>query len=294
MDKRICLGTVQLGQYYGINNALGRKPDLKESFGLLEKAIRLGINFFDTASVYGDSEKILGDFGINRFNVKIISKLRPNLPSDSNLVLQEIKTSLKNLKLNSLEGYLFHDAEDFYKPELLRGLKLVKEKGLSKNIGVSIYEPEDAINVVKDKDIDIIQIPYNVLDQRLNDTNFFEIAEKNNVTVFARSSFLQGLLLMTREKIPPNLKDAWSYIETFQNISRRYKFTPSEAALLFSYCHKKIDYVLFGVETIEQLELNFKILDKASQFADCYEELSGKFKNVDRKIIVPSLWSKRK
>ena len=276
MHKKLCLGTVQLGQYYGINNALGRKPDLKESFRLLEKAINLGINFFDTASVYGDSEKILGDFGINRFNVKIISKLRPNLPSDSNFV------------------YLFHDAEDFYKPELLRGLKLVKEKGLSKNIGVSIYEPEDAINVVKDKDIDIIQIPYNVLDQRLDETNFFELAEKNNVTVFARSSFLQGLLLMTREKIPPNLKDAWSYIETFQNISRRYKFTPSEAALLFSYCHKKIDYVLFGVETIEQLESNLKILDKASQFADCYEELSGKFKNIDKKIIVPSLWSKRK
>ena len=292
MHKKICLGTVQLGQCYGINNALGRKPDLIESCSLLESAVRLGINFFDTASVYGDAENILGDFGINRFPVKVISKLKPHLPADSNLVLQEIQTSLKNLKLNSLEGYLFHDAEDFYKPELLRGLKLVKEKGLTKNIGVSIYELEDAINIVKDRNIDIIQIPYNVLDQRLDETDFFELAEKNNVTVFARSSFLQGLLLMERENIPPHLKDAWSYIERFQNISRKHGFTPSEAALLFAYCHKKIDYVLFGVDTVKQLESNLEVLNKANQFVDCCEELSGKFKNVNRKIIVPSLWGK--
>ena len=79
--NRICMGTVQLGQHYGINNALGRKPNLQESFNLLEKAINSGVNFFDTASAYGDAEIILGKFGINRFPVKIISKLRPKLLS---------------------------------------------------------------------------------------------------------------------------------------------------------------------------------------------------------------------
>ena len=290
MCNRICMGTVQLGQHYGINNALGRKPNLQESFNLLEKAINSGVNFFDTASAYGDAEIILGKFGINRFPVKIISKLRPKLPADSKIVLSEIKCSLDRLNLNSLEGYLFHNVEDFYIEEKLRGLKLAKEIGLTKNIGVSIYEPADALNVIQDKDIDFIQIPYNVLDQRLDETNFFELAEKNNVTIFARSAFLQGLLLMTRENIPPNLKDAWIYIEKFQNIARKYNFTPSEAALLFAYCHKKIDYVLFGVETIQQLNDNLKILDKADKFKNCYEELSGNFKNISRKIIVPSLW----
>ncbi len=98
---------------------------------------------------------------------------------------------------------------------------------------------------------------------------------------------------MTKENIPPNLKDAWIYIEKFQNIASKYNFTPSEAALLFAYCHKKIDYVLFGVETIQQLNDNLKILDKASRFNDCYEELSGNFKNISRKIIVPSLWGEK-
>lgn len=290
MYNRICLGTVQIGQYYGINNALGRQPNLQESFGLLERAIKLGVNFFDTASAYGNAENILGSFGVNRFPVKIISKLKPNLSSDSNIVLQEIKNSLENLKLKSLEGYLFHDAKDFYNPELLRGLKLTKEKGFTKNIGVSIYEPEDALKVVQDRDINFVQIPYNVFDRRLDETNFFELAEKNNVTVFARSAFLQGLLLMEKKNIPPNLQEAWRYIEQFQNIASKYNFSPAEAAFFFSYCHKKIDYVLFGVETINQLETNLKILEKEKYFSSCYEELSGNFKNISRKIIVPSLW----
>lgn len=288
--NKICLGTVQIGQKYGLNNALGRKPNLEESFQLLQLAIDSGVKFFDTASLYGNAEEILGQFNINNFPVNIVSKLRSNLDDDTNAVLNEIVLSLEKLRLKSLTGYLLHDAKDFYRPTILKGLKLAKEKGLTKNIGVSIYEPEDALNVVKDIDIDYIQIPYNVLDQRLDDTNFFDLAEKHNVTIFARSAFLQGLLLMEQKSIPQKLQEAWFHIAKFQNIAHRHGFSPTEAAFLFSYCHKKIDYVLFGVETVQQLEANLKILDKASQFNSCYEELYGTFKNISRKIIVPSLW----
>lgn len=290
MDYNICLGTVQLGQHYGINNALGRKPHLEESFRLLNAAIDRGIRYFDTASVYGDAESILGSFGINRFDVRIISKLRSELPSDSSVVISELRQSIERLGVKSLHGYLLHSAEDFYRPEILRGLKSAKELGLTQNIGVSIYEPEDALRAVKDVDIDIIQIPYNVLDQRLDQTNFFELAEKNKVSVFARSAFLQGLLLMESKNLPPNLRAANLLVEQFQRIAREHDFSPSEAAMLYSYCHEKIDFVLFGVETQNQLENNLRALDRANEFGDCFKELHGKFRNVDRKIIVPSLW----
>lgn len=292
MDYRICLGTVQLGQCYGVNNALGRQPDQQESFQLLSAAIGYGIKIFDTASTYGDAEMILGKFGINHFPVKVVSKLRPNLPSDTDLVFKEIQASLTRLGLMSLEGYLLHHAEDFYRADILRGLKITKEKGLTHNIGVSVYEPEDAIRVVQDKDIDFIQIPYNVLDQRLDETVFFELAEKNNVTVFARSVFLQGLLLMKKENLPSYLQETWSHIKKFQDIAQLHGFSPAEAALLYSYCHPKIDYVLFGVEKIEQLNDNFRILNKMNKFISCYNELCGQFKNISRNIVIPSLWSR--
>ena len=191
MDKKICLGTVQLGQHYGINNALGRKPDRNESFALLQTAIERGIKFFDTASVYGDAENILGEFGVDREGINVVSKLRPNLPADHELVLDEIRKSLGTLGLRSLNGCLLHHADDFYRAEIWRGLKLAKDRGLTQHIGVSIYEPDDALNAVRDPDVDYIQIPYNVLDQRLDQTDFFELADKNGVTVFARSAFLQ-------------------------------------------------------------------------------------------------------
>lgn len=292
LDYKICLGTVQFGMHYGINNALGRQPNADESFNLLQTAIDNGIKFFDTASVYGNAENLLGEFKIKRFNVNVISKLRPNLPADHQLVFNEIQSSLNRLNLKSLNGYLLHHADDFYRQEILRGLKLAKEKGLTQNIGVSIYEPDDALNAVRDPDVDYIQIPYNVLDQRLDQTDFFELAHKNKVTVFARSAFLQGLLLMEKNNLPLNLSDAWTYIEQFHHIARKYGFEPAEAALLYSYCHPGIDYVLFGVETVEQLKNNLAVLDKAKQFQPCYEELHGKFHSVDRKIIVPSLWKK--
>ena len=161
---------------------------------------------------------------------------------------------------------------------------------MTQNIGVSVYEPEDAVTVVRDQSIDFIQVPYNVLDQRLDDTDFFELAEKNKVTVFARSAFLQGLLLMRADQLPPNLVAARPLVDEFRRIARKNNFNPSEAALLYSYCQPKIDYVLFGVETIEQLEKNLAALDRAAEFGNCLRQLRGHFKNVDRKIIVPSLW----
>lgn len=63
VDK-LCLGTVQLGLKYGIKNEIGRQPTNEESFYLLKQVIDSGINTFDTASVYGNAEQILGDFKI--------------------------------------------------------------------------------------------------------------------------------------------------------------------------------------------------------------------------------------
>jgi aryl-alcohol dehydrogenase-like predicted oxidoreductase len=59
--SKITLGTVQLGLKYGIANKVG-KPDLKSAYEILQIASQNGINSFDTAPNYGDSEKILGQY----------------------------------------------------------------------------------------------------------------------------------------------------------------------------------------------------------------------------------------
>ena len=258
--NKLCLGTVQMGQQYGIKNELGRKPRLEESFLILQTAVDSGIDCFDTAAVYGDAEEILGRFGISRFPVKVISKMRAGGINGKNEVIEELGISLTRLHLKSLYGYLLHSAKDLYSPEILRGLTKAKEAGLTEHIGVSIYEPEDALYAVQSHIIDIIQIPYNVFDQRLDKTDFFELAEKNHVQVYARSAFLQ------------------------------YHFSVLEASLLYSYCHPGISYVVFGVDTVEQLKSNLNIIEKSEDFCLCYKKLYGSFYNIERKLIVPSLW----
>lgn len=297
MLDKLCLGTVQLGMSYGINNVLARKPTREESFSVLQAAVEKGITSFDTASVYGNAEAVLGSFAIGRYRVKITSKLRPGLGDDPHVsvienVEREVAHSLKKLHVQFLDGYLLHDAKDFYREDIMKGLQLCKDKGMLKNIGVSVYEVEDALQAVKSGQIDYIQIPYNVFDQRLDATNFFAIAKRNKVTVFARSAFLQGLLLMNIEEVPSYLDEAKVYLKEYEQIVSAFGFTKKEAAFLFSLCHQGIDKVVFGVDSVGQLEQNLSIMEKTELFHGCCAELEACFRNrqISRKIILPSLW----
>ena len=289
----LCLGTVQLGMKYGVKNELGRQPTEPESFAVLRTARDKGIRFLDTASVYGEAETLLGHFGAERAGFRVISKLCPGLEQDTGegTVLREIEASLHRLQMQQLYGYMLHSAEEMETDAIVRGMLAAKEKGYVEHIGVSVYEPAEALRVVKSGLWDMVQIPYNVLDQRLDATDFFELAEKKQVKVFARSAFLQGLLLMDPTKVPSSLSHARPYLEKFRAVLKRYEYTPAEGAMLYSYCHTGIDYVVFGVDTEAQLIKNTEMCDKAEGFTACWEALQGAFSGVPREIIIPSLWN---
>lgn len=288
----MCLGTVQLGMKYGVKNELGRQPTEEESFAVLRAAKKGGIDFLDTASVYGEAETLLGHFGVKQAGFHVISKLRPwdHQENDKGAVVSEIEVSLRRLKMQNLYGYMLHRAEDMNCEVVVQGMVTAKKEGLVKHIGVSVYEPEEALRVVQSGIWDMIQIPYNVLDQRLDETDFFELAKKNHVKVFARSAFLQGLLLMAPEQLPPHLQKARPYIEKFRQIVAKNHYVAEEGAMLYSYCHPGIDYVVFGVDTEAQLIKNLEICEKAEICNSCWKELHGAFVNVPREIVVPSLW----
>ncbi len=290
--SKLCLGTVQLGMKYGVNNELGRQPTEEERFAVLRAAKKGGIDFLDTASVYGEAETLLGHFGIEQAGFQVISKLRPwgSGVSEKDAVRLEIEASLQRLNIKRLYGYMLHRAEDMKNEEVVQEMIMVKEEGYTEYIGVSIYEPEEALRVVQSGIWDMIQIPYNVLDQRLDETDFFELAKKNHVKVFARSAFLQGLLLMAPEQLPPHLQKARPYIEKFRQIVAKNHYVAEEGAMLYSYCHPGIDYVVFGVDTEAQLIKNLEICEKSEICNSCWKELHGAFVNVPREIVVPSLW----
>lgn len=297
--NKLVLGTVQFGLDYGINNPNG-KPSREKSLAMLDFAYKKGIRIFDTASAYGDAEEILGEFMKSRGltdKIKIITKLKPNIVDEASgepydIILENLSLSLKRLNREYVDGYLFHTPAYIKDEKLVACLVKLKEQGLVKNIGVSIYEEEDALHAAKLDLVDYIQVPYSIFDQRLNKTDFFKIAKENNKTVFARSAFLQGLFFIPEDKIPAHLEKVKEYFQELDAIINKYGLTRQRAALLFSDQNKNIDYVVFGVDNIDQLIEDIEIAEKNINYQQCLKELEEKFINIEKNIIFPSLWKK--
>jgi aryl-alcohol dehydrogenase-like predicted oxidoreductase len=299
VKARLCLGTVQFGLEYGINNKTG-KPSRDEVFAILDYAIDQGIEYFDTAAAYGNAEELLGEYFSSReapADLKVISKLMPNIIADDYrdaepLVINQIEKSLQRLHLNSLEGYLLHTPTNFYNPSIMRGLKHAKELGLINNLGVSIYETQHALDVVTSGLVDYIQVPYNIFDQRLDKTDFYSLAQANGVMVFGRAPFLQGLLFMQPNEVPEHLARARNYLQEFEQIINRYDLQRAEASLFFSAQNPGIDRVVLGVDNMAQLIEDIAVITSNSDGGSCQEELKQHFGTIEKEIIFPSLWAR--
>lgn len=295
---KLCLGTVQMGMKYGVNNAMGRQPSMEECFDVLQAAIDKGIDCFDTASAYGNAEKILGQFDLASkstslgTSVKVISKLCPNCEDAEDAVLKELQKSLQSLRAKSLYGYMLHRSSDMCRKGIMEGMERVKAEGLVQKIGVSVYEPEEALSALNDIRIDLIQIPCNLLDGRWEKVAFFEQAAKRGIEVHVRSVFLQGLLLMAPEQADAKVHGSGKFVRQFQGIAQSYGFTPKEAAFLSIVCHPGISRMVFGVDSREQLKENCSMLDKADSFRHCREALQEmcQLLEVPRRILMPSMW----
>lgn len=284
--NKLILGTVQFGLDYGINNPNG-KPAKARALSMLSFAYDSGIRIFDTAHSYGNSEEILGEFlhkkGIRK-EIEIITKCENPF--------KDPEESLKRLRTNYIDALLCHSPDCIRDTLFINKMSNLKKMGVVKNIGASIYDPEDAIYAAKLDSIDYIQVPYSIFDQRLDKTDFFKLAKKNKKKVFSRSVFLQGLILMEKEKVPEHLKKAKNYLNTLDKIIKKYDLSRKQAALFFALSNKGVDYVVVGVDNINQLKELIFMCSQKIDFKDCFLELKNNFDNVEKKIISPNLWKK--
>ena len=290
MTAKLCLGTVQFGMHYGIHNTLGRQPTEEEVFGILDAALDAGICMFDTASAYGTSEELLGRYGLAARGGQIISKLHPAVEGERRDVRNEIQRSLTRLSASRLYCYMLHRVEDLDDVSVMDAMEDAKARGWTDKIGVSIYSPEDAMRAAEDPRIDVIQVPYNVLDQRLDDYGFFKRVKEKGKEVFARSTFLQGLLLMSPADAEAKVAGSGVYVERFQAMAAEDGFLPREAAMLYTLCHAGISYVVFGVDTSAQLRENTSLVSRCRAFSATYQKLHGAFRDIDVNILEPQRW----
>ena len=256
--KKLSLGSVQWGSFYGISNNSGQ-TDTNEVSRILDKAYFEGIKIIDTASTYGTAESVLGKHNLSLFSLLTkIPKFKTNIITklDSEDMIFKFNQSLKKLNLKSCYGLLLHQKEDIFKKGneyIIQGLNDLKLKGLVKKIGVSIYDSDKIDKVVERLKPDIIQLPLNVLDQRVLQNGTLNYLKSNDIEIHARSIFLQGLLLMQTENIPLYFKKWSKKLNDWKKICEKENVNFLEAALSFVIKQKNIDYCTIGVENLEQL-----------------------------------------
>ena len=236
--SRYVLGTAQLGSAYGIANVTG-KPGQKNANAIVAAAWDAGAMFFDTAKVYGDSERLLGislkESGLTQ-KARVISKLDPTQsPEDCSWIETSVEESLHQLHQNQLWGLLLHRQEwlRYWDKGLGKSLKKIQASGKVKYLGVSIYSLDYLRDAMDNKDLSIIQAPCNLWEPELLTEGYFEQALQKSKLLFVRSLFLQGLLLMSPEKVSQRLPEAKAASRHWLHLCHRIEIEPYEICLRF-------------------------------------------------------------
>ena len=188
---------------WAIGGAWGDVDD-RESLAALHRALDLGVNFFDTADVYGDgrSERLLAQLKRGRSDEIIIAtkagrRLEPHVASGytpENLSTF-IDRSLQNLETDSLDLLQLHCPPTgvYYSPHLFEALDDFVKQGKIRYYGVSVEKVEEALKAIEFPNVQTVQIIFNIFRQRPAEL-FFSEAKKRKVGILARVPLASGML----------------------------------------------------------------------------------------------------
>lgn len=283
----LALGTAQFGLNYGIANKEGQILE-EEAEQILNYAREQNINTLDTAIGYGDSEKCLGNVGVEDWQV--ITKL-PEIPDNCEDVFSWVKdqvdASLVRLGIKSLSGILLHRPMQLLEnkgEKIWEALNVLKNKKITNKIGFSIYEPIELDKLWTIFQPDIVQAPYNLLDQRLETSGWLGKMYNNDVEVHVRSVFLQGLLLMGSSERSHKFYRWTSVWKVWSDWLSINGVSALQACLSFVMKNKNISRVVVGVDNLQQLN---EIISASKISITHFPQLIA---NDTTELINPSFW----
>ena len=287
---RLALGSAQFGMHYGISNETGQ-VGLIEIKRILSECEKAGIDLIDTAISYGDSERVLGQTGVQQF--RIVTKI-PGVPDGTENVAtwvrREVEGSLDRLKVPHLYGLLMHQSAMLLQSnayQVVQAMQDLKKAGIVQKLGMSLYNPCELNNVKRLFKPDLVQLPLNVLDRRFEERGWLKILCSEGVEIHSRSSFLQGLLLMKRTDIPSKF-GRWRLVwDSWHSYLDATGVKACAACLNYPLNLPEVDRVVVGVTSAAQL---IELL-RDTKNSTGFEQWPG-LANVDQRLINPSLWAR--
>jgi aryl-alcohol dehydrogenase-like predicted oxidoreductase len=301
--SKMTLGTVQLGMDYGIANKSG-KPSIDKTFEILRAAIDGGVNSYDTANAYGDSEEVLGKYfsspGCSLKEPFFTTKFRLELPeqTDKNTVERELysfaEKSMERLKVNKIPVYMLHSAKDMSQygsivPEILQKFK---NEGLIKKAGVSVYNPSEVEEMLENDVFEAVQIPMNVFDLRMVKSGVLGKLKKAGHIVFVRSVFLQGLFFMEPEQMPESLASTAGYLKKLHVLAEQEGVSVAQLALSFIRDIDGVTSLVLGSETPEQVSDNLSLMESPVLSSYTVERVETLAEQVPIELIMNELHSR--
>lgn len=290
-----------------------------ESLNSLHYSVESGINFFDTAWVYGNgrSEKLLGqllrDYPSKK--IYITTKIPPKnfkWPMEPTYPLQDafppehmkefVHKSLKNLGVEQIDLVLLHGWDDIWakNDQWKKTVIELKQQGLIKAFGLSIdrWEPENAVQAIRTGLIDAVEVIYNIFDQAPED-KLFPVCKDMNVGIIARVPFDEGTLTDTltinskwpdgdwRNSYfgPENLQQSLDHLSALKSDLPVGTNIPA-LALQFILSNPDVSVTIPGMRKLNNIKSNVEVSDKSTMSKSFIEKLRAH--RWDRK---PTSWS---
>jgi len=223
-------------------------------------AIDNGVNFIDTAYLYGSSESFLGEIlqGEYREKVKLCTKLPALFVKKYEDIEKYLEIQLKKLQTDYIDYYLIHGIskssfENLKELGALEFLEDAKAKGKIKNIGFSFHDNVNSFKEIVDAyDWDACLIQYNYLDEfNQAGTEGLKYAYSKGVSVFVMEPLKGGLLA---GKVPEKTLQIWDKSEV--------KRSPADWALRWVLNHPEVVCVLSGMGEEEHIKENIKVANE--------------------------------
>ncbi len=286
-EVRLALGTAQFGLPYGVTNVGGRVTP-QEITAILNEARASGIDMLDTAAVYGNSEQVLGEAGVEWFQV--VSKLPPMPETVHDVkpwVEEHVHASLQKLGVSKLKALLLHKPAQLLEKrgaEIVTALSAVKKAGLTEKVGYSMYDPTEWSRYRKLMKPDVVQVPVNSIDQRWKVSGALQEMAEVGIEIHVRSVFMQGLLLAP-PKAAENYFLPWAHVfETWRKHVQQSGRSAAACALAFARSVPGVHRLVVGVTTVTELK------ELVNNFAVEPTDLAPILENYDTDLIRPERW----
>jgi aryl-alcohol dehydrogenase-like predicted oxidoreductase len=254
--QKIILGTAQFGLDYGINNTT-KKPSLRQVFEILDYAAEKRISILDTADAYGNASEILGEYNNAHPGTFLINtKFKLNEITLS----EQFESSILRLRTNYINVYFYHSFEDFINyPSIQPQLEELKKEGKIAKVGISVYDNSQFRSAIDSTSIDVIQLPFNLLDNYSQRGELMKIAKMYGKELQIRSIFLQGLFFKSTDDLPIKLAPLKPYLKKIKELSEESKVSVEQMAFSYALNQPDISHIIIGIDNLDQLRHNLSL-----------------------------------